>query len=83
MLDLSRFQFAGGGDFNAEFLGSHNAILLSRNPFAVDSIAWEFLAQSRERKKFTSRTKENALIFKYAESLELGVVMNPQVFRIP
>lgn len=83
VLDLSRYQFAGGGDFNAEFLGSHHAILLSRNPFAVDSVAWGFLAQSRERRKFTFRTKENALIFKYAESLGLGVVMNPEVFRVP
>lgn len=82
ILDLSRFQFAGGVDFNAEFVDSSPSLLLSRNPFAVDSVAWNFLSRIRASQNLKARKKENALMFKYAQSLGLGKVDNPIIFSV-
>ena len=81
MVDLHRYQFAGGSDFNAEFIDSSPILLVSQNPFSVDSIAWKYIAKSREMRKLSSRSKEEALIFKYAESLNLGRVVEPKVIK--
>jgi hypothetical protein len=83
IVDLSRFQFAGGDEFHAEFLGGDPVLLMSRNPFAVDSVAWASLSDARKQKNFNPRNKEEALIFEYSESLELGQVMDPVVFNVP
>ena len=76
------FQFAGGVDFNAEFVDSSPSLLLSRNPFAVDSVAWNFLSRIRASQNLKARKKENALMFKYARSLGLGKVDNPIIFSV-
>ncbi len=83
ILDLSRFQYAGGDEFNAEFIAGSSILLLGRSPFAVDSVAWNFLAKARRENGLKSRSKENALIFQYSESLNLGSIMSPEVIRIP
>ena len=83
IVDLFKYQFAGGGDFNAEFIDSAPILLISQNPFSVDSVAWKLIAKSRELRKLSTRSKEEALIFKYAESLNLGRVVEPKVIRFP
>ena len=81
--NLFKYQFAGGGDFDTEFIASFPALLVSSNPFSVDSVAWQFVAKSRDSRKFSTRSKKNALIFKYAESLNLGQVFDPTVIKVP
>jgi len=81
--DLLKYQFAGGGDFNAEFIGSSPALLVSSNPFSVDSVAWQFIAKSRKLRNLSMRSKKEALMFNYAESLNLGQVFDPTVIKVP
>ena len=81
--NLFKYQFAGGGDFDAEFIASSPIMLVSPNPFSVDSVAWQFVAKSRELRNLSIRSKKDALLFKYAESLNLGQVLDPTVIKVP
>ena len=80
---LLKYQFAGGGDFNAEFISSSPALLVSSNPFSVDSVAWQFVAKSRNLRNLSIRSKKDAFMFKYAESLNLGQALEPTVIKVP
>ena len=83
IIDLTKYQFAGGTQFSSEFIASEPTLLISRNPFAADFIAWDFLSRTRVRNGFSLRVKNNALIFKYAESLGLGNIFETEVVSIP
>ena len=72
IVDLSRFQFANGGKFDAEFLGRESTLLLSENPFSVDRVALESLNDRRKKMGFSERGGGSLLLFKYAQELGLG-----------
>ena len=72
IIDLSRFQFANGGKFDAEFLGREPTLLLSENPFSVDRVALESLNERRKKLGFSERGGGSLLLFKYAQELGLG-----------
>jgi hypothetical protein len=81
-VDLSKFQFAGGGQFDAEFLGHESTLLLSENPLSVDRIALNTLNAKRKHKGFTERLSDELLLFKYGKELGLGAVNEIQVFDL-
>lgn len=82
VVDMSRFQFAGGPFFDAEFLDSAPFLLLGENPFALDFVAGNFITRSRKIRGMKNRVLENALIFQYAEKLGLERVKSPLVLDI-
>jgi len=49
----------------------------------VDSVAWQFIAKSRKLRNLSMRSKKEALMFNYAESLNLGQVFDPTVIKVP
>jgi len=71
IVNLGRFQFAGGKSFEAEFLGSHPTIIASANPILVDYYTWSEIAKERKKFGFSKRDREQAQLFKYAEELNL------------
>ena len=79
IVDLSKFQFAGGQSFDAEFIGQFSRLVLGRNPFCVDYVVWEKLSETRKDYGFSHRSRENALLFKYAQELGLGPIFSVQV----
>tara|TARA_B100001093_G_scaffold123627_1_gene116209 strand:- start:45 stop:1139 length:1095 start_codon:yes stop_codon:yes gene_type:complete len=83
LIDLSRYQFAGGPLFDAEFLDSSPILLLGENPLAVDRVAGSYITHSRKLHGMKKRNLENALIFQYAEELGLEAVSSPTIFDIP
>ena len=82
IVDLSKFQFAGGGQFDAEFLGHESTLLLSENPLSVDRIALKALNAKRKQKGFTERLSDELLLFKYGKELGLSAVSEIQVFDV-
>ena len=48
ILDLSKFQFANGGQFDAEFIGRGSTLLLSENPFSIDRFALSVINPKRD-----------------------------------
>jgi hypothetical protein len=82
IVDLSKFQFAGGGQFDAEFLGHESTLLLSENPLSVDQIALKALNAKRKQKGFTERLSDELLLFKYGKELGLSAVSEIQVFDV-
>lgn len=73
ILDLTTFQVANGQRFDAKYSHGRNAILLSRNPVAVDYAAWKFINKERvETHKLTPRRIEESLLFRYSKELGLG-----------
>ena len=82
IIDLSRYQFSNGGQFDAEFISGKPILLLSENPFSVDRIALSFLNDERKKKGFSLRLEEDVLMFKYASEIGLGDVKKAKVFNI-
>ena len=82
IVDLSKFQFASGEQFDAEFLGHESSLLLSENPLSVDRIAIQSLNKERKLKGFTERPSDELLLFKYGKELGLGAVNEIQVFDL-
>ena len=83
IIDLSKFQFAGGGRFDAEFLGREPILLLGENPFSVDYFALQTLNEMRVKRGFSTRKPDEALIFRYAKELGLGDVKRAKLFDLP
>ena len=83
IVDLSEFQFAGGGRFDAEFIGRDPKLLFGENPFAVDFFALRRLAEARVRGGFSPRKPKEVLLFRYARELGLGDVGKSRYFEIP
>ena len=83
IIDLSKFQFAGGGRFDAEFLGREPILLLGENPFSVDYLALQTLNELRLKRGFSPRKSEDALMFRYAKELGLGDVKDAKLFDLP
>lgn len=83
IVDLSKFQFAGGGRFDAEFLGREPTLLLGENPFSVDYLALQSLNKLRLKRGFSERTPEDVLMFRYAKELGLGDVKTAKFFDLP
>lgn len=83
ILDLSKFQFAGGQSFDAEFVGRDPVLLLGENPISVDYFGLQVLTLAREKRGMKARKPEDALIFRYAKELGLGDVKDAKLFDLP
>ena len=83
IVDLSEFQFARGGRFDAEFIGRDPKLLFGENPFAVDFFVLRRLTEARTRGGFSSRKPKEVLLFRYARELGLGDVGRSRYFEIP
>jgi hypothetical protein len=82
ILDLSQYQFANGGQFDAEFLASHPTLLLSENPISIDFTALSVLKDIRRKNGFIERDETQLLLFKYAKELGLGEMNKVRVFDV-
>lgn len=82
IVDLSRFQFANGGKFDAEFLGRESTLLLSENPFSVDRIALESLNERRRKIGYRERGGGSLLLFKYAQELGLADLRKSKIVKV-
>ena len=82
ILDLSKFQFANGGQFDAEFIGRGSTLLLSENPFSIDKFALSVINQKRVEKGLIERQEEKLLLFKYALEIGLGDVRKARIFNV-
>ncbi|MDG0965583.1 MAG: hypothetical protein P8O23_10995 [Opitutales bacterium] len=82
IIDLSRYQFANGGRFDAEFLGRESTLLLSENPFSVDRVALQTLNASRKEYGFLERKADELLLFRYAKELGLGDVDKSKIYDV-
>ena len=82
ILDLSHYQFANGGKFDAEFLGSQSTLLLSENPISVDYIALDVLRDIRKKNGFIERNAVSLPLFKYAKELGLVDIKKVQTFNV-
>ena len=82
ILDLSQYQFANGGQFDAEFLVSEPVLLLSENPISIDYTALNVFKKTRKKNGFIDRQKSELLLFKYAKELGLGIMSNIRVFEV-
>jgi len=83
IIDLSKFQFAAGERFDAEFLGREEVLLLGENPFSVDYVALQTLNELRVKRGFAPRESQDVLMFRYAKELGLGDVKNAKLFDLP
>ena len=83
ILDLSKFQFAGGPAFDAEFVGRDPVLLLGENPISVDYFGLQALILAREKSGMKPKQLEDALIFRYAKELGLGDVKDAKLFDVP
>jgi len=83
IIDLSQYQFANAGQFDAEFLGRDSTLLLSENPLSVDRIALGVLNKKRTNKGFIERKFDQLLLFQYAKELGLGEVGKAKVYDVP
>ena len=82
ILDLSKFQFANGGQFDAEFIGRESTLLLSENPLSIDRFALSVINKKRIAKGFVARAEENLLLFKYALEIGLGDARKARIFNV-
>ena len=82
IIDLSLYQFANGGRFDAEFLGREPTLLLSENPFSVDRVALGILNSDRKKHGFKERKAGELLLFQYAKELNLGDVAKAKIFDV-
>lgn len=82
ILDLSQYQFANGGQFDAEFLVSEPVLLLSENPISIDYTALNVFKKTRKKNGFIDRQKSELLLFKYAKELGLGIMSDIRVFEV-
>jgi len=71
VLSLEKFQYSGGRNFQAAYIASRPALLLSPNPIAIDAAVLEVLRDERQKQDLLPRTKDQ-LLFQYARSLNLG-----------
>ena len=83
ILDLSKFQFAGGPAFDAEFVGRDPVLLLGQNPISVDYFGLQALTSARKKRGMKPRKSEDVLIFRYAKELGLGDVKDAKLFDLP
>ena len=83
IIDLSQYQFANAGQFDAEFLGRESTLLLSENPLSVDRIALGVLNEKRKKKGLIERKFDQLLLFQYAKELGLGEVGKARVYDVP
>lgn len=83
ILDLSKFQFAGGPAFDAEFVGRDPVLLLGENPISVDYFGLQALTSARKKRGMKPRKSEDVLIFRYAKELGLGDVKDAKLFDLP
>ena len=56
IIDLSKYQYANGGQFDASFLGSEDTILLSENPVSLDFYGLKVLSRARGNRFFSKRS---------------------------
>jgi hypothetical protein len=82
IIDLSRFQFANGGQFDAEFIAGVPLLLLSENPISLDRVVLPSLNKERKKMGLAKRNEEDLLLFKYASEIGLGDVKNAKVFNV-
>ncbi len=82
ILDLSQYQFANAGQFDAEFLGRESTLLLSENPLSVDRIALSVLNEKRISSGLIERKFEELLLFQYANELGLGKVEKALIYDV-
>ena len=82
VLSLEKFQYSGGRSFQAAYLASRPALLLSPNPIGLDAAALDVLRAEREKHDLFPRTKEQ-LLFQYARSLKLGDAREAKVVPVP
>lgn len=74
IIDLSRFQYAGGDRFNASFIGSDPTLLLSENPFSLDAFALVALNKARAANGLKPRSRKDAPLFRFAKELNLAEI---------
>ena len=72
ILDMSRFQFAGGGSFDAEFIASSDTFLIGVNPLSVDYHGIRHIAKKRSEKGFLHRPLNKISLFEFGRQLGLG-----------
>jgi hypothetical protein len=82
IIDLSQYQFANAGQFDAEFLGRESTLLLSENPLSVDRIALSVLNEKRISSGLIERKFEELLLFQYANELGLGKVEKALIYEV-
>ncbi len=82
IIDLNHYQYANGGQFDAEFLGREPMLLLSENPLSVDLYALKILSERRKKEGFIQRKEEELLLFKYGQELGLGNVRKARIFDV-
>ncbi len=83
LIDLSRFQYAGSGNYNASFIASEPTLLLSENPFSLDYVAQGVLNVERVREGFEQRSRKNSQLFRFAKELGLAEVEKSKVENVP
>ncbi|MDG0963713.1 MAG: hypothetical protein P8P49_06970 [Opitutales bacterium] len=82
IMDLTQYQFANSGKFDAEFLGRESTLLLSENPLSVDRAALSVLTTKRKELGFIERKSEELLLFQYAKELGLGDALKAKVYNV-
>jgi len=82
ILDMSRFQFAGGGSFDAEFIASSDTFLIGVNPLSVDYHGIRHIAKQRSEKGFQYRPLDKISLFKFGRQLGLGDASASQLFQV-
>jgi len=82
IMDLSHYQFANAGQFDAEFLGRESTLLLSENPLSVDRAALSVLNMQRKELGFIERKANELLLFQYAKELGLGDALKAETYDV-
>ena len=82
IMDLSHYQFANAGQFDAEFLGRESTLLLSENPLSVDRAALRVLNMQRKELGFIERKAKKLLLFQYAKELGLGDAQKAEIYDV-
>ena len=72
ILDFSNYQIANGQRFDSKYTEKNTCFFLSKNPFALDYLAWKLISQKRVERKLRKRVLNDSLLFRYAEELGLG-----------
>lgn len=83
ILDLSRFQYAGGSKFDAQFLGGEQTLMLSENPLSVDYFAMEALSKARTAEGFDLRDRDKAPLFRFGADLGLARKGEARLVNLP
>ncbi len=83
ILDLSRFQYAGGDRFDASFIASEPTLLLSENPFSLDAFALVTLNEARKAKGLKPRLRKDSPLFRFAEELGLAELEKAKLVDAP